>query len=73
MLAYSIKDKNEMDTAVKLEIFNLLNCDIKSGGERHSVSYAIERMVASFLQCCYGESTDLVLPVLLPLTVHCYE
>lgn len=57
----------------KKEICNLMNCDVNSGGERHSVTYAVERMVASFGKSLYSGEAELLLPYLLPLKLHDYE
>ena len=58
-----------LDTRLKGCLFNLLSMEIRSGGQRHSVAYAMERQVQSLRSA----SKVLALPVLMPLQLHCYE
>ncbi|WP_303926397.1 type II CRISPR-associated endonuclease Cas1 [Subdoligranulum variabile] len=58
-----------LDTRLKSCLFNLLNMEIRSAGQRHSVAYAMERQVQSLR----GTAKTLVLPALLPLQLHRYE
>lgn len=58
-----------LDTRLKSCLFNLLNMEIRSAGQRHSVAYAMERQVQSLRSA--GKA--LVLPALLPLQLHRYE
>ena len=57
----------------KKEICNLVNADVLSGGERHSVSNAVDRMVSSFGKSLYSGEANLTLPYLLSLHMHEYE
>ena len=57
----------------KRSLFNCLNLDVLSGGQHHSVAYAIERTVKSFSAVLSKKSTDLILPELLPTVPHRYE
>lgn len=54
-------------------LFNCLNLDILSGGQRHSMSYAMERLVQSLGRCLEKSDGKLCLPELLPLKQHSYE
>lgn len=54
-------------------LFNQLNLDILSGGEHHSVSYAVERSVQSLVRSFNQNASALVLPELLDLKQHKYE
>lgn len=54
-------------------LFNILNLDILSGKQHHSVSYAIERMVQSLLRSLKESEAALLLPELLDLSQHAYE
>lgn len=56
----------------KRMLLNVLNLEVLSGGQRHSVSYAIERMVQSLRRATDGK-TSLCLPELLQLKQHAYE
>lgn len=58
---------------LKRKLYNLLNMDIESGKQIHSVAYAAERMLQSYSRCCQNLSKELMLPVLLPLRQHTYE
>ena len=58
-----------LDTRLKSCLFNLLNMDIRSGGQRHSVAYAMERQTQSLR----SDAKTLVLPELMPLQPHSYE
>jgi len=67
-------DKDEDFTPdIKHQLFNLLNVNIISGGENHSVAYAIERMVQSLSSCYNKTKEELVLPELVELRLHQYE
>lgn len=54
-------------------LFSCLSMDILSGGQHHSVSYAIERLIKSLTQALDNGGTELILPDLLPLKLHSYE
>lgn len=54
-------------------LFGCLSMDILSGGQHHSVFYAVERLVQSLSRSMIGGKTDLCLPELLPLKMHTYE
>ena len=54
-------------------LFNCLNLDILSGGQRHTVSYAIERTVQSLARSLSNKKPQLLLPELLELNQHSYE
>lgn len=58
-----------LDTRLKSWLFNLLNMDIRSGGQRYSVAYAMERQTQSLR----SNAKTLILPELLPLQPHSYE
>lgn len=63
----------ELKSEHKQGLYNLLNMEIDSGGQKHSVSYAAERMIQSFTRCCQLKTKELFLPKLLPLKQHTYE
>lgn len=62
-----------LNTQHKASLYNLLNMDVDSGGQTHSVSYAAERTIQSFSRCCQKTSKELLLPKLLELRQHTYE
>ena len=62
-----------LKTEQKRGLYNLLNMEITSGVQKHSVSYAAERMIQSYTRCCQTKSKELILPKLLPLKQHTYE
>lgn len=57
----------------KRMLFNCLNLDILSGGQHHSVAYAIEREVQSLSRSLAVGENKLILPELLELKQHKYE
>lgn len=71
-VAANVDAESEMDTRQKGRLLNLLSVDVLSGGQRHSVSYAMERQVQSLRRLLDGPAT-LLLPKLLPLQQHRYE
>ena len=54
-------------------LVQLLNCNIRSGKEVHSVNHAIEREVQGLSRCFEDASAVLLLPELMPLQAHAYE
>ncbi len=71
-VAEQVDAASELDTRLKGRLFNLLNADVLSGGQRHSVAYAMERQVQG-LRRQTREDAPLLLPKLLPLQQHSYE
>ena len=67
--------ESEFTTKEKHELCGILNLDILSGGECHSVAYAVERMVQSMERCFAEDRADetMLLPELKQLTLHEYE
>lgn len=68
-VAAQVGSNASLDTRLKSWLFNLLNMDIRSGGQRHSVPYAMERQTQSLR----SNAKTLILPELLPLQPHSYE
>lgn len=74
LLVFSCTDADtDLTPQVKHMLFNVLNLDILSGTQHHSVSYAIERIIQSLVRSLKEEKSALVLPVLLDLKQHIYE
>lgn len=67
----------EEDTSLTPEnkrlLFNCLNLDILSGGQKHSVAYAAERLVQSLARSLERNEPGLLLPELVELRQHSYE
>lgn len=57
----------------KRALFNCLNLDILSGGEHHSLSYAMERLVQSYGRSLERREASLCLPSFTGLEQHRYE
>jgi len=57
----------------KYGLYEILNHEIDSGNEKHSVMYSIERLVKSLSSLYQNNNGQLVLPKLLPLKIHTYE
>ena len=74
LLVYrNVDPDDELTPPNKRMLFNCLNLDILSGGQHHSVAYAIERTVRSLIGALDGKNAQLVLPGLLPTRQHRYE
>ena len=54
-------------------LFNCLNLDILSGGQHHSVNYAMDRLVQSLIRSLSEGKPGLILPELLETRQHRYE
>ena len=65
--------RTELDSEVKLDLYNLVNCDVTVGSERQPLTYAVEMLVSSYLSCLRQGKGELKLPKLLELNMHRYE
>lgn len=64
---------DRFDANVKYGLVNLLNTNMRIGGQKQAVSYAIEKTVQS-LSACFCKKTDrLLLPELVDFELHSYE
>ncbi len=72
-VAGTMRDGELLTPEIKHGLFNLLNVDVISGTQLHSLNYATERMIHSFLRCCQKSSEELYLPELVKLHQHQYE
>lgn len=72
-VAQNVDSKDNLMPRLKRNLYNLLNVDILSGGQRHTVAYAAERFVQSFTRCCQKTAKELLLPNLVVLQQHTYE
>ena len=66
-VAANVAEDAAMTTALKGQLVNLLNADVLSSNQHHSVAYAMERMVQSL------RGQTLQLPKLLEYKQHSYE
>ncbi len=73
LTARCIDARETLGTPQKQLLFNCLNLDILSGGQHHSVSYAVERLVQSLGRVMERPETPLTLPTLLETAQHRYE
>lgn len=73
MVWVGFQDTDTLTPAHKRQLFNCLNLDILSGGQHHSVSYAMERLVKNLGQALSEKEKQLLLPELLELKQHRYE
>lgn len=74
LMVHTFLDENDGLTPEKKRLlFNILNLNILSGGQKHAVSYAIERAVQSLQRSIFQEKNALILPQLMPLEQHRYE
>lgn len=72
-VASNVSEECELTTQLKASLLNLLNTDILSGNQHHSVAYAMERQVQSLRGCCEKRKDALLLPILLTTQPHRYE
>ena len=73
MVTASFDANSELAPESKHLLFNVLNLDILSGGQKHTVAYAMERTVHSLQRSVNRGENGLILPQLLPLAQHSYE
>ena len=74
LLVHSFTDQEEELTPErKRALFNCLNLEMLSGGQRHSVSYAIDREIQSLRRAMEEKQPVLTLPALTELKQHSYE
>ncbi len=73
LFAFSHTSEYTDESQYKKEICNLMNCNMNSGGEKHSVTRAVERLVVSFGKSLYECEECLMPPYLLPFEIHEYE
>lgn len=57
----------------KQGLYEILNYEMLSAGERNSIAYSIERMVKSLSAIYQDNCGQLTLPTLCPLKIHTYE
>ena len=72
-VAETVSDGELLTPETKHGLFNLLNVDVISNTQFHSLNYATERMVQSFLRYCQKTTAVLYLPELVKLHQHKYE
>ena len=71
-VAANVDEESTLAPALKHALFGLMNADILSGGQHHSVAYAMERLVQS-LRTGMEKGGALALPKLLAWQPHGYE
>ncbi len=64
---------DEFDISTKRELQNILNYEMLSGGEHHTMAYAAERLVNSLLSAYDDPEKKLLLPTFAELKRHEYE
>jgi len=63
----------EFTSKTKQQLYNILSYSIISGGQRHSINNAIERLVISLSKSYEEKENKLILPELMGLVLHEYE
>ena len=63
----------DLTPQIKRDLFNIINYDMSVKGEKRIISNCIDKLVYSYSGVLQGNRTDLELPELIPLQVHCYE
>ena len=66
-------DFAEFDITTKRELQNILNYEMLSGGERHTMAYAAERFVNSVIAAYDSPDRKLLVPSFCELKRHEYE
>ncbi|MBO4251120.1 MAG: type II CRISPR-associated endonuclease Cas1 [Clostridia bacterium] len=67
------KENLTLSPEIKRKLFSIVNLDVLSGGERHSLSNAVERQVESLLSVYSDKKEELVFPSLCKINMHEYE
>ena len=62
-----------LSPALKRKIFSVVNLNVSIGGEIHSLSNAVEKVVESLLSVYLGKSEKLLMPSLVEISMHEYE
>ncbi len=57
----------------KRKLFHVVNLQVESGGQAHSLSNAVQRICESLLAFYKGEKDELIMPKLMGLNPHSYE
>ena len=73
LLVSNYFDGDELTPDKKRLLFNSLNLDVLSGGQHHTVAYAMERLVQSLTRSLEEGKAQLLLPELTELKQHSYE
>ena len=63
----------EFNSDCKKILFSCLSMEILSGGQHHSLSFAIERLIKSLIRALDDGRSELCLPELISLKLHTYE
>lgn len=63
----------EFNSDCKKILFSSLSMEILSGGQHHSLSFAIERLIKSLIRALDDGKSELCLPELTSLKLHTYE
>lgn len=69
----AIGTNNELLPSVKKALFGIVNLEVISGNERHSLSYAVERQIESLLSYYNGDKTEIIMPSISTIKMHEYE
>ena len=73
-VAQNIFDSNDSLTPeVKHGLYNLVNANVISNGEKHSLSYAVERIIKSLSTILEENSGNITLCEVMSLEMHEYE
>lgn len=66
-------DEEVLTPEMKRELYNLINMDVISDGQYHTVSYAIERTVQSLSKIYLEKQGHIKCCEIIPLSLHEYE
>ena len=67
------RDETAFNPAVKRLLFGIVNLNVVSGKEIHSLSNAVERFTESLLNYYNGKKQGLIMPGVYDLSMHSYE
>ena len=65
--------ETDFNSEIKKRLFGIVNLNVVSGNEVHSLSNAVERLVKSLLSVYNGTAEDLIMPKICDLSMHDYE
>ena len=66
-------NENSLTSNIKRKLFSVVNVEVISGSEKHSLSNAVERFVESILSFYFDKSDKLCMPEICGINSHSYE
>ena len=73
LVSRTVDSVSTLSPEIKRTLFNCLNLNILSDKQNHSVAYAMEKMVQSYIKSLKNKTSELCLPEIVELELHRYE